>query len=54
MLIQEKFAVAAIVLSALAYLVRVTAAKYRARRSDNACVGCGCGKALRITKPDGL
>jgi len=54
MLTQENFAVAAIVLAALVYLIRVTAAKYRARRSENACSGCGCGKALRITKPDGL
>jgi hypothetical protein len=54
MLIQEKIAVAAIVLAAASYLVRVTVAKYRTRRSENACSGCGCGKAPHITKRNGL
>ena len=50
MLIQEKIAVTAIVLAAAFYLVRGTLAKYRARRSENACSGCGCGKALQFAK----
>lgn len=50
MLIQEKIAVAAIVLAAALYLVRAAVARYRAQRSDNACAGCGCGKAIEITK----
>ncbi len=54
MLIQEKIAVAAIVLAAAFYLIRVTAAKYRSRREENSCSGCGCGKALQITKRNDL
>ena len=54
MLIQEKIAVAAIVLAAAAYIVRVTVAKYRARRAENSCSGCGCGKAIGLTKTKGL
>jgi hypothetical protein len=54
MLIQEKIAVAAIVLAAAFYLIRVIVAKYRARRSENSCSGCGCGKSLQVTKPKGL
>ena len=50
MLIQEKISVAAIVLAAAAYLVRMTVAKHRARREENACSGCGCGKAIALTK----
>ena len=50
MLIQEDIAVAAIVLAAAVYLVRVTLAKYRTRRSENACAGCGCGKAIELKK----
>ena len=53
MLTQEKIAVAAIVLAAAAYLARVTAAKYRARRPEGACKGCGCGKVPAITKRNG-
>ena len=52
MLIQEKIAVAAVVLAAAFYLVRVTLAKFRARRSENACSGCGCGKALQVRKAE--
>ena len=51
MLIQEKIAVATIVLAAAVYLVRVTVAKHRARRAENSCSGCGCGKAIGLTKP---
>ena len=54
MLIQEKIAVAAIVLAAAVYLVRLAVAKYRARRSKNSCSGCGCGKSIGLTKPKGL
>ncbi|MEI8313483.1 MAG: hypothetical protein WCH98_22265 [Verrucomicrobiota bacterium] len=54
MLVQENIAVAAIVLAAAVYLVRVTLAKYRARREETSCSGCGCGKALQITKPKRL
>ena len=49
MLIQEKFAVAAIVLAAAVYLVRLAVAKYRERRKENSCSGCGCGKAIRTS-----
>jgi len=50
MLIQEKIALAAIVLAAAVYLAGVTLAKYRPRRSENACAGCGCGKAIELKK----
>lgn len=48
MLIHEKIAVAAIVLAALIYLIRATVAKYRAKRTESACAGCGCGRAVQL------
>lgn len=48
MLTQEKFAVAAIVLAAAVYLVRVTVANHRKRHTEGTCAGCGCGKTLQI------
>jgi|GEM_PF-4903744 len=55
MLIQENIAVAATVLAAAAYLIRVTVAKYRSRREKTSCAGCGHGKqALGLTKPKKL
>lgn len=45
MLIQEKIAIAAAILAAAVYLIRQTVLKYRKRRDEGACSGCGCGKA---------
>lgn len=54
MLTQENIAVAAIVVAAAAYLARLVVAKFRARRADDSCSGCGCGKSFPVTKPKGL
>lgn len=51
MLIQEKIIVALAVLTASAYLVRATIAKYAKRRNGaSSCGGCGCGKAPALKK----
>ena len=51
--IQEKIAVAAIVLAAAFSLVRRAASNHRKRRAENPCPDCGCGKALQITRRNG-
>ena len=53
MLTHEKIAVAAIVLAAAVYIVRVTVAKYRKCRTEGACAGCGCGKAIGLRNASG-
>ncbi|MEI6493636.1 MAG: hypothetical protein WCO94_13885 [Verrucomicrobiota bacterium] len=45
----EILAVAAIVLAAAVYLVLLTVKKYRARRAESSCSGCGCGKSIQLT-----
>ncbi len=50
MMTHEKFAVAAIVLAAAVYLVRLAVANHRKRRTEGTCEGCGCGKAIELTK----
>jgi len=54
MLIQEKIAIAAIVLAAASHLGRLLILKSRARTPELACGGCGCsrkpGTGLPATK----
>jgi uncharacterized membrane protein YdfJ with MMPL/SSD domain len=45
----EILAVAAIVLAAAVYLALLMVKKYRSRRSEHSCSGCGCGKAIQLT-----
>jgi hypothetical protein len=55
MLTQEKIAVAAIVLAAAVYLIRMAALKCRKRQAEEGpCNGCGCGRAIQITRSSGL
>jgi hypothetical protein len=48
-MILEQIAVAAILLTAVIYLGRFLVVKHRPRPAENACNGCGCGKAIEIT-----
>jgi len=49
--VQEIIAVAAVVLAAFFYLVRLTVSKSRKRDAENSCGGCGCGKIKAVNKP---
>jgi len=50
MLIQEKIAVASIVLAAAFHLGRLVVSKYCRRPPEATCGGCGCARTLEINR----